>query len=108
MVFPSSGTLTFLLLDNEPARCQKGRLVSDKTAVSLREVEERPTARAASLSEEWLGLDSPTGLLAEGQSWYFEVVDCVGSVRAEGPAPGEVDSLVGWRSLSEHERLGRW
>jgi len=106
MVFPSSGTLTFLLLDNEPARCQKGRLVSGRTAVSLREVEERPTARAASLSEERLGFDRPTGLLAEGQSWYFEAV--VGCVRAGGPAPGEVDSLVGWRSLSEHERLGSW
>lgn len=67
MVFPSSGTLTFLRLDNEPARCQNGTL-SGKTAVSLREVEERPTARAASLSEEVFVFDSPTGLFAKGQS----------------------------------------
>jgi hypothetical protein len=72
MVLPSSGTLTFLLRDNDPVRCQKGKLLSGSTAVSLREVEERPAERAASLSEDWFGLDSPTGLFAEGQSWYLD------------------------------------
>ena len=73
MVLPSSGTLTFLLLDNDPLRCQKGTL-SGKTAVSLREVEDRATESAASLSEEWFGFDGPTGLFADGQSWYLEAV----------------------------------
>lgn len=50
MVLPSSGTLTFLRRDNDPARAQNGTL-SGNTAVSLREVEDRPTERAASLSE---------------------------------------------------------
>ena len=67
MVFPSSGTLTFLLLDSEPVRCQKGR-VSGRTAVSLREVDDRPTESAASFSNEELDFDCPTGLLAKGQS----------------------------------------
>lgn len=67
MVLPSSGTLIFRLLDNELARCQNGRL-SDGTAVSLREVDDRPTERAASLSEEVFGLDWPTGLFDDGQS----------------------------------------
>lgn len=62
MVLDSSGTLTFLLLDIEPARCQNGT-VSGRTAVSLSDVPERPTERAASLSD-----DDPTGLLADGQS----------------------------------------
>lgn len=68
MVLDSSGTLTFLLLDIEPARCQNGT-VSGRTAVSLSDVPERPTDSAASLSE-----DDPTGLLADGQSWYLEAV----------------------------------
>lgn len=58
----SSGTLTFLLLDIEPERCQNGT-VSVGTAVSLSDVPERPTDRAASLSD-----GDPTGLLADGQS----------------------------------------
>ena len=61
MVPDSSGTLTFRLLDIEPARCQKGT-VSGKVAVSLRDVLERPTDRAASFSD-----GDPTGLFADGQ-----------------------------------------
>ena len=68
MVLDSSGTLTFLLLDIEPARCQNGT-VSGRTAVSLSDVPERPTDSAASLSE-----DDPTGLLADGQSLYLDAV----------------------------------
>jgi hypothetical protein len=52
MVLPSSGTLTFLLRDKDPVRCQKGKLLSGSTAVSLREVDERPAERAANLSED--------------------------------------------------------
>lgn len=62
MVLESSEILTFLLLDIEPARCQNGT-DSGRTAVSLSDVPERPTDRAASLSD-----DSPAGLLADGQS----------------------------------------
>lgn len=66
MVVPSSGTLTLRLLEREPVRCQKGRLFSDRTAVSLREVGERPAARAVTLSEEeWLDFDECPGLFAE-------------------------------------------
>lgn len=72
IVLPSSGTLTFLLLDKDPVRCQKGRLLSGSTAVSLRDVEDRPAERAANLSEDWFGLDNPIGLFAEGQSWYLD------------------------------------
>jgi hypothetical protein len=53
MVFPSSGTLTLRRLANEPERCQKGTL-SGRTAVSLSEVDDRPTERAASLSKDEL------------------------------------------------------
>lgn len=67
MVLPSSGTLTFRRLANELVRCQNGTL-SDNTAVSLSEVEERPTARAASLSKDELDFDPPTGLRDAGQS----------------------------------------
>jgi hypothetical protein len=49
MVLPSSGTLTFLRLANALVRCQKGTL-SGRAALSLSEVEERPTARAVILS----------------------------------------------------------
>jgi hypothetical protein len=66
MVLAISGTLTFLLLDIEPARCQNGT-VSGRAAVSLSDVPERLTDRAASLSDE-----DPTGLFDEGQSWYLE------------------------------------
>jgi hypothetical protein len=51
IVAVSSVMLTFLLLDNEPVRCQKG-VLSDRTAVSLREVADRPADKAAILSEE--------------------------------------------------------
>jgi hypothetical protein len=51
IVAVSSVMLTFLLLDNEPVRCQKG-VLSDSTAVSLREVADRPADKAAILSEE--------------------------------------------------------
>lgn len=68
MVLESSGTLIFLLLDIEPARCQNGT-DSGRTAVSLSDVPERLTDSAASLSE-----DSPVGLLADGQIWYLEEV----------------------------------
>jgi hypothetical protein len=66
---PSSGTLTFRRLDSEPLRCQKGT-VSGGTAVSLREVGERPMDRAESFSEEPVGLTRATGLFDEdeGQS----------------------------------------
>jgi hypothetical protein len=67
MVLPSSGTLTLRLLANEPVRCQNGT-VSGNTAVSLSEVEERPTARAASLSKDELSFVPPTGLRDAGQS----------------------------------------
>jgi hypothetical protein len=75
MVFPSSGTLTLRRRANPLLRCQNGTL-SGSTAVSLKEVEERPTERAASLSEEEAFLSCPTGLLEAGQSWYREVVGC--------------------------------
>jgi hypothetical protein len=68
MVFPSSGTLTLRRLANALERCQNGTL-SGNTAVSLSEVEERPTERAAILSKEELFLTWPTGLLDDGQSW---------------------------------------
>ena len=71
MVVPSSGTLTLRLLDSEPVRAQKGRLFSDRMAVSLREVGERPAARAVPLSEDWLDLDECPGLFAESHWWYF-------------------------------------
>lgn len=67
MVLPSSGTLTFLLRDKDPARCQKGTL-SGNAAVSLSEVVERATDKAASLSAALPGLVGPTGLLDGGQS----------------------------------------
>jgi hypothetical protein len=47
--FPvSSGTLIFLLLERDPPRRQAGRPVGSSlfTAVSLKDVDERPTARA--------------------------------------------------------------
>jgi hypothetical protein len=79
IVLPSSGTLTLRLLDKEPLRCQKGRL-SAGTAVSLSEVGERPIDKADSLSEDWLGRSSPTGLLetdeGTGHNWYLEELDC--------------------------------
>lgn len=62
MVPVNSGTLIFLLLDIEPARCQNGA-VSVGTAVSLSDVAERPTDKAANLSNE-----DPAALFAEGQS----------------------------------------
>lgn len=62
MVPANSGTLTFLLLDIEPARCQNGA-VSVGTDVSLSDVAERPTDSAANLS----GV-IPAGLLGDGQS----------------------------------------
>lgn len=68
MVFPSSGTLTLRRLANALVRCQKGTL-SGRTAVSLSEVDERPTERAAILSAEAVFLGTPTGLLDAGQSW---------------------------------------
>lgn len=96
MVFPSSGTLTFLLLDKDPVRCQKGKLLSGNTAVSLREVAERPAERAASLSEDSGCFGSPTGLLADGQSWYLEVLGCW-RVASEGLL--EWEEMVGdWES----------
>jgi hypothetical protein len=55
MVFPSSGTLTLRRLANALVRCQNGTL-SGNTAVSLNEVEERPTERAAVLSKDELFL----------------------------------------------------
>jgi hypothetical protein len=55
MVFPSSGTLTLRRLANALERCQNGTL-SGNTAVSLSEVEERPTERAEILSKEELFL----------------------------------------------------
>lgn len=55
MVLPSSGTLTFRRLANALVRCQNGTL-SGSTAVSLNEVEERPTDRAESLSNDELFL----------------------------------------------------
>lgn len=66
-MFPSSGTLTLRRLANEPVRCQNGTL-SGNTAVSLSEVEERPTERAASLSKDEFDFDIPTGLLDAGHS----------------------------------------
>jgi hypothetical protein len=72
MVLPSSGTLTLRRRANPLLRCQNGTL-SGSTAVSLKEVEERPTDRAASLSEVEVFLGCPTGLLEAGQSWYREV-----------------------------------
>jgi hypothetical protein len=72
MVVPSSGTLTLRLLDKEPVRCQKGRLFSERTAVSLREVGERPAARAATLSAEWVDFEASPGLFAESQRWYLD------------------------------------
>jgi hypothetical protein len=117
MVFPSSGTLTLRRRANALVRCQNGTL-SGKTAVSLNEVEERPTERAAILSEEGLFLDSPTGLLDDeddeeddGQSWYR---DAAGWARfaSEGlfasEAFGGLGSLEDWISLSERDRRGRW
>jgi hypothetical protein len=68
VVLPSSGTLTLRRLANALVRCQNGTL-SGRTAVSLNEVEERPTERAAILSKEVLFFCSPTGLLEAGQSW---------------------------------------
>ncbi len=70
MVFPSSGTLIFRLLARLVPRCQNGAL-SGRMAVSLSEVEDRATERAASFSDEVLGLEYPTGLFLAGQSWYF-------------------------------------
>lgn len=110
MVLPSSGTLTFLLLDNDPLRCQNGTL-SGKTAVSLSEVEDRPTDSAASLSEELLAFDSPTGLFADGHSWYLEAVGWTrfaSDVLFTKGTFGALESLAAWRSLSEHDRRGRW
>jgi hypothetical protein len=66
-VFPSSGTLTLRRRASEPVRCQNGTL-SGRTAVSLREVEERATERAAILSKDGLDFWCPRGLLDAGQS----------------------------------------
>ena len=104
IVAVSSVMLTFLLLDNEPVRCQKG-VLSDNTAVSLREVADRPADRAAILSEGF-----PMGLLAEGQSWYLGVVDCV-RLEKEGllGKGGFVSlSLAAWRSFNDMVRRGNW
>jgi hypothetical protein len=112
MVFPSSGTLTFLLLDKEPVRCQKGTL-SGTTAVSLSEVEERPTARAASFSVEAdVSFNpTPTGLFAAGQSWYFEGwlrVARDGLFASEPDGRAEVSLEAVCKSFSERLRRGRW
>lgn len=78
MVLPSSGTLTLRLRDREPVRCQKGRLFSERRAVSLSEVGERPAARAVTLSAEWLVFEPRAGLFAESQSWYLDGACWVG------------------------------
>jgi hypothetical protein len=104
MVPCSSGTLTFLLLDIEPARCQNG-VASGGIAVSLSDVAERPAARAASLS-----VAAPTGLLADGHNWYLEVF-CDKLVVEGLLSTGELEtaeSLGFCKSLSEQERRGRW
>jgi hypothetical protein len=46
--------------------------------------------------------------LAEGQSWYFEVVDCV-RLEKEGLLGNEgFVSLAAWRSFNEVVRRGNW
>jgi hypothetical protein len=110
MVLLSSGTLTFRLRESEPLRCQKGTL-SGWAALSLIDVEERVTARAESLSEEWLGRTSPTGLfdIADGQSWYFVELVCDCRLAMEGEdGMRSLESLVAWRFLSDLDRRGRW
>lgn len=110
IVLPSSGTLTFRLLESEPLRCQKGT-VSDWTAVSLNEVEERPTERAESLSEDSLGRASPTGLfdVCEGQSWYLVALVCDCRLTMEGDeGMRSLGSLEAWMFLSDLDRRGRW
>lgn len=68
IVLPNSGTLIFLRLDNEPPLCQNG-MFSGLTAVSLKDVGERPMDSAIDLSDNINGLARPTGLLeADGQS----------------------------------------
>jgi hypothetical protein len=112
MVLPSSGTLTLRRRANALLRCQNGTL-SGSTAVSLSEVEERPTERAEILSKEELFLGCPTGLLEEGQSWYREVAGCCVRFANEGllardPGGERMVSLVAWISLNERDRRGRW
>jgi hypothetical protein len=112
IVPPSSGTLTFRRLDSEPLRCQKGTL-SAGTAVSLSEVGERPIDRADSLSEDNVGLTSPTGLLDDGtgHNWYLDEPDNCRLTReglfSEGPTMVSFESLDAWRFLSDLDRRGR-
>lgn len=113
IVLPSSGTLTFRLLESEPLRCQKGT-DSCWTTVSLNEVGERPIDRAVSLSEGEFVRVNPTGLLdgCEGQSWYLDAPawDC--RLTMEGLFSKErresLESLAALRFLSDCERRGRW
>ena len=110
IVLLSSGTLTFRLLESEPLRCQKGTL-SGWAAVSLNEVEERTTARAESLSEEWLGRMRPTGLLdiCDGQSWNLVELVCDARLMMEGDdGTRSLGSLPAWRFFSDLDRRGRW
>jgi hypothetical protein len=118
IVLPSSGTLTFLRLDNDPLRCQNGT-VSWGMAVSLREVGERPMDNAVSLSEvkAKLGI-SPTGLFEDGtgHNWYLEVPDCECNCRLtkenEGlfskDASGERVSVSAWIFFSDLDRRSIW
>ena len=96
IVLPSSGTLTFIRLDKEPVHCQNS-ILSGNTAVSLSEVGDRPTDRAASLSVDELNFVVPSGLLDDGRSWYSEAVDWVRFAKegllAKG-ALGSWDSLI--------------
>jgi hypothetical protein len=110
MVLPSSGTLIFLLLESEPLLCQKGT-VSDWTAVSLIEVDERPADSAESLSEDSQGLVNPTGLLdsCEGQSWYLVALVCDCKLTMEGDdGMRSLGSLAVLMFLSDLDRRGIW